>query len=443
MTEALLRGLAQQVRRAGARDLPTFLLVREVPVFEVDFESLEFTEETQLAASDWAALALAEALGEIGPSDLDGYLGLGEALSEALVHRLLESGMLQEAPPSQGRRVTSAPRVKEPLASELPRCALSPHGEGALRRGVVIRLRSRPARASFITRPLHFLRLLDEKDRRYSEHRRARVLDPEDVPQELQSLDESLGLPSDERAMTSGIGGELPGIAGQFVGVEPGSQWEVRPRRSRKREGNGDSQVMATLVLAGFRDGEGMSWRSFVKDGERFDEARLLEPSRLLDPALCSTPVLLFEANRDASTPISEDALQSDGAFVVACTAAQLESLVGDGDRPEDCYLISPAFEDWSLGVRARMVPIDRCEERRFFYLYLRRREPDLRRDFDATCTELIQILADYWGESSGLPTSAEAVQEAWAVRELRAALCRRRLDADLIEPYQDRVRAR
>lgn len=301
------------------------------------------------------------------------------------------------------------------------------------------RRRNRSLRALFVTQPLHYLDTVDEKRHRYSAHRRPAVLDPEAVPACLQTLDDVLGLPPEDRVTMSGIFRELSGIAGELIGVVPGTQWAVRhgllgrPHRSQAGE-----PAAATLVLAAFPASyaDGLTWRTFVKLGERVADAPLLSPERLIDPAVRSLSSLLTEANRSAPAEVSLAGLRADGAFTLPCVAEHFAALVGERDHPEDTYLTVPAFEDWTLGVRAHVVPADAAAGCLAFYLYLRRRETELRADFDATCAVTSEMLTSYWGEAHDLPTTDEVVRELWNSRELRAALCQRRLHADLVAPY-------
>ena len=85
-----LKAVAASLADAGAPGLPTVVLAREVPVLEVEFAGLEFAVEAKLPASDWATLALARALGQMSPADVDAYLGLGEDVSEGLARRLVD-----------------------------------------------------------------------------------------------------------------------------------------------------------------------------------------------------------------------------------------------------------------------------------------------------------------------------------------------------------------
>ena len=91
---------------AGAPGVPTAILAREVPLYEVEFAALECAEERKLRSADWATLALARALGRISPALVDEYLGLGDTVSEAAVHRLLGDQLLQhfQAEPATRRR---------------------------------------------------------------------------------------------------------------------------------------------------------------------------------------------------------------------------------------------------------------------------------------------------------------------------------------------------
>ncbi len=464
-----LKTIAAGLVVAGAPGLPTVVLAREVPLFEVEFAALEFAEEAKLPSSDWAALALARALGEISPADVDAYLGLGEAVSEGLVRRLLEEALLQErsdekavmspyaeepglegffrrlfgsnaplvetvAPPS--RTPTAARQVRVSRASTSPVCRLSPGGIQALERGAVAQRRVRPARLLFLADPLHFLGVIDEKRQRHTQHRRAPLLDPERVPEPFRMLDATFALPPEERLAACGIESSIRGFSGRFVGIVPGAQWEVR--QFERRGNRGRELQMALLVLAAFpsSDAEGLRWRAYLRQQDQAQDCPHIDAARFLQHELRSLPSLV--ATIEASAALLEaDKLRSDGAFELRCEAALMPNLLGEADRPDDTFL--PAVvPKWWVGLRTHALPFDIEAGRAAFHEFLRRREAALRQDFDGTCADVAASLITYWGENPGLPSADEAAIQLWAQAELRAALCMRRRHRDLVTPYEN-----
>ena len=464
-----LKALAAELGEAGAPRLPIVVLAREVPLFEVEFAGLEFAEETALPSSDWATLALARALGEVSPAEVDAYLGLGEAVSEGLVRRLLDEALLEEqapeetrgtqqlvaesglgaffrrllgaktlaveAPPAPTRRPTAARKLGDSRASGSPTCRLSAAGMQALERGAVARRRVRPARLLFLADPLLYLGTVDEKRHRHTQHRRPTTLEPERVPEPLRVLDASLALPPDERAGTCGIGSSIDGFSGQLVGVEPGAQWEVR--RLEQRGGRGREQQVALLVIAAFpsSDEGGIRWRAYLRQHGHAQDCPHLEAAHLLEADLRSIPSLLrlIEAHRPPPAP---ESLRADGAFQLRVDAAHLPDLLGDADRPDDTFLPALAV-NWWVGLRAHAIPTEPGAAHAAFYEFLRRRDADLRRDFDATCSDVAASLNAYWGDHWQLPSADEAASRLWARAELRAALCMRRRHTDLVAAYE------
>ena len=81
-------------------------------------------------------------------------------------------------------------------------------------------------------------------------------------------------------------------------------------------------------------------------------------------------------------------------------------------------------------------MPADGEAARQAFYAFLSRSDAALRRDFDATCAAVAASLATYWGCDHGLPSADEAAVTLWPQVTLRAALCMRRLQRDLVSPY-------
>lgn len=462
-----LKAIAGGLAEAGAPGLPTVVLAREVPLMEVEFAALEFAEDAKLPSADWAALALARALGGISPSDVDAYLGLGEAVSEGLVGRLLEEALLEEQPgenaalpPTEefgvggfllrlfgqkalpvepvsapSRTTTAARKVRESRASTSPVCRLSTGGAQALERGAVSRRRVRPARLLFLAEPLLFLGVVDEKRHRHAQHRRPTPLEPERVPEALRVLDATFALPPNDRLAACGIGDGIRGFPGQFVGIVPGTQWEVR--QFERRGSKGREQQMALLILAAFPslDAEGLHWRAFLRQQDQTQDCPHADAARFLQPELRSLASLMTNIAADAALP-ETDALRGDGAFEFRCDHALLPVFLGDADRPADTFIPAVAT-GWWVGLRTHAMPSDTEAGRAAFYELLSRRDAALRRDFDGTCADVATSLISYWGENPGLPSADEAANQLWARTELRAALCMRRRYRDLVAPYE------
>lgn len=448
LTSSELKEIANQVMQAGAPALPTIVLVRELPIFEVEFATLEFAEEVKVPASDLAVLSLAKALGEVTAADLDAYLGLGETLSELLLARLLEEELLRPrdevasedspktgvlgflgrlfggkataAPAPTGRLPTGARALRDSRASPSPVGVVSPAGAAALEKGAMIRRRVRPARALFLSEPLLFLETVDEKRHRYAQYQRPAPLAPAEVPAPFHQLDETLGLPPDERLAQCGVGPKLGGLPGQFVGIVPGAQWEVRAE-----------QHTAALVLAGFpsSDIDGLRWRLYLRRKQRVRDTPF-DPARVIDPKLRSLSGV-WAITLNAVAP----ELRPDGAFGVRRDEHSLTALLGDSDLPTDTYLSANAL-GWDIGLRAHACPADEVAARAAFFEFLGRRNSGLRDDFDGVCAAVAASLQAYWGEQHLLPSADAVAAHLWARPDLRAALCKRRLRADLVEAY-------
>jgi hypothetical protein len=467
MRTSELKAIAGGLAEAGAPGLPTVVLAREVPLLEVEFAALEFAEDAKLPSADWAVLALARALGEVSPFDVDAYLGLGEAVSEGLVGRLLEEALLEEqpgqnaAPPRTeefgiggflrrlfgpqtspvepvsppSRTTTAARRVRESRASTAPVCRLSTGGAQALERGAIALRRVRPARLLFLAEPLLFLGVVDEKRHRHAQHRRPTPLEPERVPEALRVLDATFALPANERLAACGIGDGIRGFSGQFVGIVPGAQWEVR--QFERRGSKGREQQMALLVVAAFPslDAEGLRWRAYLRQQDQTQDCPHADAVRFLQPELRSLASLMTNIEADAALP-ETDALRGDGAFEFRCDHALLPVLLGEADRPADTFIPAVAT-GWWVGLRTHAMPSDTEAGRAAFYELLSRRDAALRRDFDGTCADVATSLVTYWGENPGLPSADQAAIQLWARAELRAALCMRRRHRDLVAPYE------
>lgn len=462
MSALNLHALAASLYQTGAPGVPTAILAQEVPLYEVEFAALECVEESKLRSADWAVLALARALGAISPALVDEYLGLGDAVSEAVVHRLLDDQLLQQgqAAPAQANEsilaffrhflmskplasatpalVTPVPTQARKLhpsrASASPVCQLSELGNTALERGAIPQRRVRPARLLFLAEPLLFIRVEDEKQQRNTQYQRQLPLSPEDVPSSLRTLDSTLALPADERMTACGIGTSVTGLSGQLVRIVPGSQWEVR--KVSRRVNEKQQQQTAALVLAAFHStSDGLVWRAFLRHGLQTHACPQIDAVRLID-SQAQQPTGLLAAVRSA-LPLPEGTrLRGDGAYELLCGSEHMINLIADGDRP--CDVLLPAqLDQWQAGLRIHAVPADSEAARLTFYAFLRRSNAALRRDFDSTCVQVASYLADYWDQDHSMPSADEAAMHLWPQVELRAALCMRRLQHDLVFPYE------
>jgi len=463
-----LKSVAVSLAEAGAPGLPTVVLAREAPILEVEFAGLEFAVEAKLPASDWAVLALARALGQMSPAEIDAYLGLGEVVSEGLARRLVGEGLLEEhsdapvlvppsaadsgiggffrrlfgsnAPPvetisSSVRPTTVARKLRESRASTFPLCHLSAGGIQALERGAVAQRRVRAARLIFIAEPLLFIGIVDEKRQKHTQHRRAKPLEPERVPEAFRVLDATFALPAEERAAACGIGECIRGFPGQFVGIDPGAQWEVR--QLERRNNGRQEQQLALLIVAGFpsSDADGLHWRAYLRQQERTQDCPHLDAPQLLGQNLSGLANLLVALETDVQLP-APSALRGDGSFSLRCEGALLPSLLGEADSPEDTFLPALA-SSWGVGIRMHALPSSLEAACEAFYTFLHRREASLRRDFDGTCANLATSLITYWGQDPGLPSADQVASYLWRRPELRAALCMRRRHRDLVTPYE------
>jgi hypothetical protein len=453
--------IAASLHGAGAPGMPTAILAREVPLYEVEFAALEFAEESKLRSADWAVLALARSLGQVSPALVDEYLGLGEDVSEAIVNRLLDDQLLQQgsAAPAQAEEgilgfvkqlLTSmpffggaeAPTQSQPSqarklhvsrASISPLCQLSGLGSAALQRGAILQRRVRPVRLLFLGEPLLFIKVEDERQQRNTQYQRQLPLPPEEVPSLLRTLDSTLSLPVEQRMEACGIGSSVAGLNGHLVRIVPGSQWEVRKVSHRV---NGKQQPLAvTLVLAAFPSStEGLFWRSFLQHGTRMQDCPQIEANQLIKTNVRHPDRLLAAVRSNLPLPAGTR-LRGDGAYELVCGTECLINLIGESDQPCD-VLLPVQFGQWQAGLRIHAMPVDSDAARHAFYAFLRRNNAALRQNFDEACEEVADSLSVYWGRHHGLPSADEAAINLWPQVELRAALCMRRLQHDLVLPY-------
>lgn len=455
-----LQAIAASLYQAGVTGNPTAILARELELFEVEFAALECMRESELPSADWAVLALARALGQISPVLVDEYLGLGDTVSEAIVHRLLGDQLLQQdsAEPAQAdegllsfarhlltsrlfggaSRVpptvpTRARKLRVSRASDSPLCRLSDLGHMALERGTIPQRRVHKARLVFLAEPLLFIRVEDDRQQRHTARHRQPSLPPQEVPPSLRTLDSSLSLPADERMAACGIGISVAGLSGQLVRIVPGSQWEVR-RLSRRVGGQHQPQT-ATLVLAALHATPGeLRWSVFLRYGGQAQACPQIDAAQLIDAEARHPAGLLTAVQSELRLP-ADTLLRGDGAYQVPCDSEQMIHMLGEVDRPCDTRLWA-RLDRWHAGLRVHAIPADGEAARQAFYAFLSRSDAALRRDFDTTCAAVAASLAAYWGRDHGLPSADEAAMNLWPQVGLRAALCMRRLRRDLVSPY-------
>ncbi len=442
MSNPKLTDVTGLLRSALSVNQQTAILAKEVPIYEVEFSELEFSEEISLPLSDWAVLALTRALGEISPNDVDSYLGLGATVSVSLLHRLLENGFLNSLGNENGinsnRKPTKAEKINESFAEATPKCYLSQTGFKALELGMIVQHRVRSARLLFSADPLFFIGIADEKKQNYVTHQRKRPLESADVPKSFHKFDALFALPSIERLSSCGIEATIPGLPGRFVGVKPGSQWEVR--RSELRTENKFVQRTALLALAmhaSFRDSK-LNWKVYV--GQARSNRVItpsINPSLFFDDDLNSLSSFLAALESNEKWPrLLGGNLREDGAFDVLCNTEFLLSLMGDSAIPADSRLPF-TLGDWHGWLLIHTAPSNSEAGRAAFYTLLQRQDASLRQDFDLTCAKLADTLNAYWSMELKLPSAEEAASELWKKPALRAALCKRRLQTDLVLPYE------
>lgn len=455
-----LQAIAASLYQAGVKGSPTAILARELELFEVEFAALECMQESELRSADWAVLALASALGRISPLLVDEYLGLGDTVSEAIVHRLLGDQLLRQdgAEPAQADEgllsfamhlltsslfgaTTSVPptaptrarKLRASRASDSPLCRLSNLGNMALERGAIPQRRVHKARLVFLAEPLLFIRVEDDRQQRHTARHRQPSLPPQEVPPSLRTLDSSLSLPADQRMAACGIGTGVAGLNGQLVRIVPGSQWEVR-RLSRRVDGRHQPQT-AMLVMAAFHAvPDELHWRAFLRYGRQAQACPQIDAAQLIDAQAWHSAGLLAAVHSELPLP-ADSPLRSDGAYEVPCDSDQMIHMLGEVDRPCDT-LLRARLDPWHAGLRVHVMPADGEAARQAFYAFLSRSDAALRRDFDATCAAVAASLAAYWGRDHGLPSPDEAAVNLWPQVGLRAALCMRRLEHDLVSPY-------
>lgn len=459
MSATNLQAIAAALHKAGIIGDPTAILAQELELFEVEFAALECMLESELRSEDWAVLALTHALGQISPMLVDEYLGLGDTVSEAIVLRLLGEKLLHQdgADPAQADvglmafvkrlltgtisngvlsappALTRAPKLHASGASESPLCRLSELGNMALERGTIPQRRVHKARLVFLADPLLFIKIEDDRQQRHTVRHRLAPLQPQEVPPSLRTLDSSLSLPADQRMAACGIGTTVAGLSGQLVGIVPGSQWEVR--RLVRRVGGQHQAQTATLVLAAFHAMPGeLRWHTFLQHNGKMQTCSLVDATQLIDIQAHHPAWLLAAVHSELPLPASTT-LRSDGAYEVPCYGQQIASMLGEGDRPCDT-LLRARLDSWHAGLRIHSTPADGEAAHQAFYALLSRSDAALRRDFDATCVAVAASLSAYWGRDHRLPSADEAAVNLWPQVGLRAALCMRRLQSDLVIPY-------
>ncbi|MCL2823425.1 MAG: hypothetical protein FWD57_05480 [Polyangiaceae bacterium] len=476
-----LKTIASAIAKAGAPGIPCVLLTRDADIFEVDFPGLEFAIDSEITGSDRATMELAKALVRLSPADIQSFLGLDAPISERLVRRLLDEGLLEECvdnpipeyvvpdseSPNDGvvgffkrlfvpnpgpiglilgglpsavtppRAKTTARQVRKPTAATTPLCCLGLGGRKALELGTVKRRVVRPARLLFIAEPFLFVGIegtgIDTASE-WSPVQRPTPLRGDRIPSPFRDFDTAFARHPDDRLRTCGIGSSLGSFAGQFVGIDPGKRWEVRqfaiPYASET------DPISPQFVIAGFpsSDPSGLFWQAFTWLPTQTHSCQT-DASSFLDPKLQTLASLLSTVRSDSPIPAANTL--RDNAFSLRCDSQAIRHSIGLGLRPEEAFVQATA-PPWRVGIRTRAVPANAEAARAAFYEFLRRREDALRRDFDGTCAIVASNLIRYWGMDPGLPSADEAAHDLWHRIDLRAALCRRRYHRDLIAPYEN-----
>ncbi len=460
MSNLNLHAIAASLYAAGAPGDPTALLAQDVTLYEVEFAALEYAEDSKLRSADWAVLALARVLGHVSPALADEYLGLGDIVSEAIVHRLVEEHLLQHGDITQQKAdggimsffqqfLKSTPRILAPLegaptqaqklytssAPTTPLCWLTDIGTAALNSGRVPLRRERTARLVFLAEPLMFIKVEDEKQQRNTQFHRPPILPPQEVPASLRALDTVISLPPEERMAACGIAATVPGLSGQLLRIVPGSQWEVR--KVCRPVGRRLGPQAAALVMAAFHStADGLTWRTFLWQDRTQSPCRDIDIPGLID-AQTHHPtkmVAAILASHPSNQPMTAR-LRNDGAYELPCSSEDIPNLIGNHDRPCDVLMLSQV-DRWQAGLRIHAVPADRDAARKAFYAFLRRSNAALQSNFDLTCDDVASSLAKYWNGDFDLPSADEAAADLWSDAQLRAALCMRRLHRDLVLPY-------
>ena len=455
-----LNSIALRLAQHTGGQLPSVLLARHSFQYEVEFVELEIEEETKLMSSAWVCLALADAARSVSVADIDSCLGFGEIVSTALVRNLLEDGLLEVVPPVQsillpspkrGRGIFSlfgGGRDPEPTpasvevsvvgnklynssAPSFPKYRLNVAGANALKYKALVYRRPRGARLRFLVEPLLFLGVTDEQTQRYVQHSRPRLLDAAKAPPIFRELDSIMAMPGDDRFVECGIGHHVSGISGRIVGVVPGSQWEVRPVERKKAHQTG------MIILAAYPEtsGHGLSWRLYTDVDNDIRLRDHVDTTRLL-PENLRGPTALREAVSSTASSAELGSLGHEGAFEFRYGISQLPQILGKGEAPNDTYL-PISVEGWNAGVRVHPTPADAETAILSLREFLTRHDAGLRKDFDNTYGTVATSLKSYWGTDMTLPSAEEMAASLWPKMDLRAALCMRRLQRDLVVPYR------
>lgn len=443
--------------RAGIKTLPTAIAMRRAAAYEVDFQALEFEERIGIPPADLHVLALAGVLRNASAEDVRAYLGLGEVISEHTIRRLIEQGLLRDAPPeaptpepfylrdmwgsffeafglnrAAPRRVVerTAAQPVEPVSSDSDKVyVLTDDGERARVEEQRVTRFHVSARLILWADPLHFVRVAGETKGKFSADKRPPAMLPENVPAPFRTLDDVLALSPEAREREIGIKESIRGVQGMLVGNNPGSSWEVREARGEKND---------LLVLACFSSSDpgGFLWRAFTGSEATLTACARLNASELLPDTLREGPE---QALIEHGASLLWDRLAAvDDAMPIACEREMLIPLLGRSDRPHDTYLpISNDRGDWMIAVRVRAFPASIGAAHSALLSLLERNEAEMRQDLEGALNKIGESLNSYWGGSHWPPPSLEMVlNHLWANKKLRGIVCRHRLREDLVTPY-------
>lgn len=406
---------------------PTLLHIREVKVFEVDFQSLDFLVVEDVPAFDRVAIGLIGALGSATECDLRSYVGLGREMSATTLARLQEEQLIEYVDTREAElHPTLAAHVDPPGEGDQGRYRLSPRGRDVLVQGRRERIRSQPVRLVLWAEPLHFLHLCG--DGKFAPAKRLPPIPAEQVPQALQNIDDTLALKPEQREAAFGLGERLQRHEGVLIGRTPGSQWEVRPFDDRRA---------SLLVVAGYLSDKRMRWVTFTGPEAQLKRCPRIQGQLLIPEPLRSDDAAAALAS-ECGFEIVEPAVTLDGALRVSANAATIVSLLGARDIPTDVW--NTCTEDpsgWQTALRTRAIPDDDDAAGVALAQLLVRRQSALRQNLESAIDVTWSILAAYWKDKPlDRPSTEWLLGELWQHHELRQIVCQARVSRDLIAPY-------
>lgn len=417
---------AEIVRAYPEGGTPTVISVRSVTSYEVDFQSLDFLVVEDVVAFDRAALGMIHALGSASCSELRGYLGLGREVSAATMGRLEEEQLVERVGPDEAARYsTGAHFVDPPGDGDDLYYRLSTRGVEVLKLGRRERVKQQQVRIALWAEPLHFLQVCGKG--RFAPANTGRLLQAEQVPQILHTIDEVLALTPEQRTAAIGIGEKLPSHQGVLLGCTDGSRWEVR---AMEHEG------ISLLIVAAYPSAAGTRWVSFANAGKKLKRCQRLDGRLLLpEPLNAEDAAWILASQLDLS--VAEPAV-TRGALRVAANAEDIASLIGERAIPTDVWKECPQdVAGWRTALLLRAIPRDTAAAHVALVELLARRQSELEKNLEGTVAATWTILEAYWEERQlPRPTLEWLLDVLWAHHALRHVVCRERLAHDLIAPY-------